>query len=118
MLFAAALCAVFGPVYYFITQGIKSTTIEVKIPFIPDEEDVQYSVNMLLQFGVLFHGIFIYMGIETVMTLFENVVNVTPYLIKSRLNKLNKMHEVKELSELQVRFTFLDVTKQMLGYER
>lgn len=117
MITLAAMCAVFGPIYYYITQGIKSSTIEVKIPNI-DDERTEFFCNLFIQFVIFIQGFFYYYGMECAMSLFENTVKVTPRLIKSRLSGLTKMYERKEVSTLQLRFAFLDMTKQLLDYER
>lgn len=117
-LFAAAETGQIWTISYYFTQGMKLTTIELKIPFVHDDQNAEYSVNMLLQLIVFVHGFFIYVGMEIVMVILGNVVHVTPRLIKSRLNELDKMHETKEISETQRRFAFLNITKQMLDYER
>lgn len=64
-----SLVAVFGPIFFYFTEGNKSTTIEVKVPFLDDNQNDEYLINMLLQSIVYFHGFFIYFGIEVAMSI-------------------------------------------------
>ncbi|XP_055312480.1 uncharacterized protein LOC129574453 [Sitodiplosis mosellana] len=117
MLNIGSSCGMGGPVYVYFTQGIRTTTIEVKIPFAEEDPSIEYAMNMLLQFVVYFHGFIIYGSMEMAMALFGNVINISPRLIKNRLKELFESRERKEVSELQLRVAFQDITKQLLDYE-
>lgn len=118
MIFLAAFAAVFGPIYVYLSQGIKTTTTEVKIPFADNDENIEYIMNMILQFMNFIYGSLVYYSLETAMAIFGDVIKVTPKLIKNQLNALIEMYERKEISELQLRFAFKNITKQLLDYEK
>lgn len=113
----AAFCAIGGPAYVYFSQGLETTTIEVKIPFVEDNTRT-WLLNMVPQFCVYCHGAFIYGVLELALAIFEDVINVSPRLIKSRLTNLIEMYERQEVSEIQLHFTFKEITKQMLDYEK
>lgn len=111
MIVIAGYGAVAGPIYVYFAEGIKTTAIQVKIPFVEENPNMEYTINLLFQFVVLFAGTFTYWSMEVAMAIFGDVIKVTPKLIKH--HRLNN-----EISEIQLRFVFKDIMKQILDYEK
>lgn len=81
------------PAYVFIDQGIKTTTTEVKFPFIDEKSDTEFIVNLILQWTILIHGFFVYVGIEIMMLLIENVAIVVPKLTEHEFRQSIEKYE-------------------------
>lgn len=118
MIVIAGYGAVAGPIYVYFAEGIKTTAIQVKIPFVEENPNMEYTINLLFQFVVLFAGTFTYWSMEVAMAIFGDVIKVTPKLIKHRLNELLEMYKNNEISEIQLRSVFKDIMKQILDYEK
>lgn len=118
MMGCGATPGVAATIYAYFVYGIKSTTVEVKIPFTDEKSNIEFIINMILQFTIFIHGFFIYLGIETIMDIFQNVAQFSPILIKSRLKQLEEMNEKGELSEAQVYHMFKDIVKQALDCDK
>ncbi|XP_055298571.1 uncharacterized protein LOC129566554 [Sitodiplosis mosellana] len=110
-------CGIWGPIYVYFSAGLKTTTIEVKFPFTEEKSNAEYAMNMLLQWIGFGTGGLIFFGIEVAMQIIGNVVTVSSKLIRNRLKELDKKIEENMLSELELRFVFKDITKEILDYE-
>lgn len=117
LLSISGLCATGGPMYAYISEGIRTSTVEVKIPYFEENSDVEYSLNMIFQSILLAHGFFIYITIETTMSLIKDFVKVTPNLINYRIKESIEVYGEKKISKLQLRYIFKDITKQLVDYE-
>lgn len=81
------------PAYVFIDRGIKTTTTEVKFPFIDEKSDTEFILNLILQWTILIHGFFVYVGIEIMMLLIENVAIVVPKLTEHEFRQSIEKYE-------------------------
>lgn len=106
------------PAYVFIDQGIKTTTTEVKFPFIDEKSDTEFILNLILQLTILIHGFFVYVGIEIMMMLIENVAIVIPKLTDHEFRQSIEKYEQNEISKHQLRLEFRNIVVQCLDYDR
>lgn len=117
MLAISAGWAILGPVHAYYYHGIKSSTIDVKIPFVEDS-NTEFMINITAQFIIFFHGCMVYTGLEIAMDIFKDFAKISPKLIKLRLDELCKMIEIGELSEAKNYFTFKDIVKQTIDCDK
>lgn len=105
-------CAMMGPTYSYLIQGIRTTTIEVKVPFTEERSYVEFSINMSIQMSYAIVGGLEYIGLEIMMDLFRNVITIAPALVHYRLNKYIREYKDEMISEPQLRFAFTSIMKQ------
>lgn len=110
-IFISYLFAVFGPLQAYFIDGIKSTTIEARIPFCETKSNAEFMGNFLLQTGLAAHGIFGYIGMEVFLSLFENVVSITPQLIGSELDDIIQQYEDGAVSEVELHWRIKRIVK-------
>lgn len=100
---------------YFMDH--RTTTISSKIPFVEANTETEFYINYVIQWTIFFHSCFLYVGIETAMSLFENFAQVTPELIQLRLIDAIEAYEKKELSEAQLCVVYKNVLMQSQDYD-
>ena len=98
------LFAVIGPLRAYIVYGIKTTTTDTRIPFCEPKSNAEFVVNFFIQSILASHGFFMYVGLEVLLSLFENVVNIAPQLVKNDLVNTIRLYEEKSLSEMEFRW--------------
>lgn len=113
----AAFLAVAGPTYDYTTNGIKTSTTELRIPFTEPGSNAEFIINVILQFNIYLHGATVYIGLEIMVSIFENVMMLTPQLVRFELKKLSIKQENKELSDQQVSACFKNILKQVLDFQ-
>lgn len=128
--------ALIGPAYAYFINGIRTTTIEARIPFIEPNGNAEFMVNFLLQAIIGLHGIpnaiefpidsnsitndlihllsgFIgYIVIECLMSILENTVTITPRLIENDLKHTIQLYEGKSITELELHMSIGNIVKQ------
>lgn len=117
VMFSAIFIAFIGPFYAYFFKGIKTTTIEGKIPFTEPGSDAEFWGNIFFQTVIGSQGAILYVGLEVTMTLFENVVTITPALVKLEMKRVCNDYQRKLISETQMRLRFRNVTQQCLDVE-
>lgn len=110
-IFISYLFAIVGPLKAYFIDGIKSTTIEARIPFCETKSNAEFMGNFLLQTGLASHGIFAYIGMEVYLSLFENVVSITPQLIEIELVNTMQLYEDGSLSEVELHWRIKRIVK-------
>lgn len=101
-----------GPVYVFISNRIKTTTTEVRIPFTEPESNAEFIVNLIIQFNISIHGMFGYIGMEVWMSLVENIVNISPALFKLEMKQISQQYKSKSISKSHMRSIFRNLIQQ------
>lgn len=110
--------AVSGPVYVYITDGIKTSITDLRIPFTEEGSNAEFVVNLIYQFNIFSHGILLYTGLEVMISIFENVIILSPQLIKHELKKLNAKQNSKEFTDQQVHDCFKNIVKRTIDVQR
>lgn len=114
----SAFVAGFGPIRAYVLYGIRTTTLEVRIPFTEPKSNAEFLGNLLLQFIVLFHGILGYVGAEVWMSLVENIVSISPALFKLEMKRLCEEYKTKATSVLELHSRFRHLVVQSLDADR
>lgn len=107
----------FSALYASFILDNKTSTTELKIPFV-DDENVEVLSNYFLQSMFVLMAFFVYYGIEMAMTIFESYVSVAPELIHNEFCQLIEMYEQKQLTESQLRAAFKNALIMVLDYQR
>lgn len=113
MIFLSFGAGVTGPAYALLFYNIKTTTIEVKLPFVDEKSDAEYLGNMLLQGMIAGHGIIGYIGIEVAMVLFSDVVTISSKIVEHELWTLSEDIEKEKLNK-QLSLRFRNIVRQAL----
>lgn len=108
----------FSSCYSSFALGVKTTTVEFKFPFVAEKSATEFYINLVMQTIILFHGAFIYVGIEIGMEIFENFTAVSTKLIQNELIQIDDKNERRELSETQLRFLFRNILLQSSDCDR
>lgn len=110
-IFISYLFAVVGPLQAYFIDGIKSTTIEARIPFCETKSNAEFMGNFLLQTELAGHGIFVYIGMEVFLSLYENIVSITPQSIGSELDDIIQQYEDGSVSEVELHWRIKRIVK-------
>lgn len=81
---------VVGPFYAFTFHGIKTTTIDLKLPFIDESSNVEFIANILYLCIIGMHRFLAYIIIEVAMTIFGDAITISSKLIEYELWKLDE----------------------------
>lgn len=106
------LVAISGPVHAFIFDGIRTTTVEVAIPFVKEKSWTEFSVNIFLQSLYATHGAFFVLGSELTMEMFSNNIVISPRLIEHKLRKIISAKTENCMTPAQLDFAFVDMVRQ------
>lgn len=104
--------------YANIFLKIKTTVIELKIPFIEANSDAEFAVNFVLQSLMLLYALLGYIGMEVAMELTILPGYATPKLVEHEFRKLDRKIEESCFDEMQVRLTFRNILLQMMDYDK
>lgn len=111
-IFLSFSLAIVGPTYGYFYLGIRSTTVEVRIPFTKENSDAEFVGRFILQSIIAFHGILMYTGVEVFIALLSNVIIISPLLIKFELKQLCDGYKTKSIIDAELRYRFKNIVKQ------
>lgn len=117
LLLAAGYAAVSGPVYAYIVDGTLTSTTDLRIPFTETGSNVEFMINMFFQFNIYIHGGSMYIGVEVLVSIIEDIAALQPNLVQFELNNLIEEQKLKKLSEHHVCVHFKNIVKQVLDTE-
>lgn len=117
LVLSGGFACVLSALYASLFLGNKTTTTQVKFPFIEDE-NMEFYLNSVLQVICVTNGFFLYTGIEVAMTIFENFATLSPKLIQNDFAHVIDIYEQKKLTEPQLRILFKNILVQSLDYDR
>lgn len=106
--------AMIGPVHAYITEGVIVTTTEAQIPFFGENSTGKLISNILLQCTLGFHGIIVFFGFETIMSLFSDAVTIAPKLVEYKLSQLDNETSKPAPSTARINFMVKEIAKQSL----
>lgn len=86
--------AVTWPSYQSLTQDIKITAMQLKIPFVEENSYAEFVGNILLGCNILGHGFLGYLSIEVGMDIDTNIVAISRDLLEYRLEKMFHQYEI------------------------
>lgn len=104
--------------YATIVMGIKTTMLEVKIPFTEEKSNEEFLANYVLQTIIASFGFFGYFGMEIAMELMVIAIAISPKLITFEFQKLIEVIENGQLTPSQVCFTFRNIVQQVMDIDK
>lgn len=110
--------ALIGPAYTFFEHGIKSTIIEVHMPFCAPKSNVEFIGNLLIQSIFATHALLIYVALEIHYSLFQNTVTIAPKLIKNQLDTVIQSYRDKSISETELYWTVKQIAKKSIDMDK
>lgn len=114
----ASPLAVCGPIYAYIIDGTLTSTTDLRIPFTEADSNAEFTINMFFQFNMYLHGGTMYLGVEVLVSIIENLMALQPCLVQFELGKLIEKQKSKKLSEHQICIHFKNIAKQVLDTEK
>lgn len=114
-IFAIAITKIY---YVTIFMGIKTTTTEVKIPFIEEKSNDDFLANIILQTILSSYGLFGFIAMEVGMELNALVVAISSKLIKFEFNKLDEWIERAKLSPMQLCTSLRNIVQQVMDVDK
>lgn len=118
IMIVSAFAAISGSTYVYNTSKIKTSMTDLRIPFTKEDSNAEFILNLIFQFNIFLHGSTVYIGLEVLVTIFENVMTVSPELLRFELQKLSVKQEKKKLSDQQMFIYFKNITKQALDIQK
>lgn len=115
---ASSIFTIVGPAHAYIANGTLVSTTELRIPFVTEGSTLEFVMNLLLQLNIYVHGITMYIGIEVLVSIIENIVTILPKLVKYDLRKLISNQNLKKFSEHQSRVYFTNIVHEILDSEK
>lgn len=112
LMFPSLAASQIGPLFAYISEGLKTTTLCFRIPFTEAGSDAEFIVNLILQFNLCFFGGLGYLGLEVWMSLVENTVLVSPAIFKLKMKRLCEQYKSKSITEFEMRSTFKNLAIQ------
>lgn len=103
-----------GPTYVYVKYGIKTTTTNLKFPFIAEDSSLEFILNVIAQAYVCAFGILGYIGLEVVMGLIHDFAHIAPKLLEYELKKFDDMVAKNCLPKSKMDLTFMNIIKQAL----
>lgn len=102
---SSGFASVFSAEYATFFLNNKTTTTELKFPFI-DDENMEFYLNSIIQLISVCNGFLLYTGVEVAMTIFENFATLLPKLLYNEFAQKVDMYEQKQLTKPQLRILF------------
>lgn len=110
--------AVSGPAYIFLTQGVKTTIINSRIPFTAENSNAEYLGNLALQFILGGYGLLSFVGLEVSVDIFGDLISIVPKIIEYELKQFHGKFKNKDINEVQLYFVFNHIMKQTMDFEK
>lgn len=106
-----------GPVYQHMSKGIKTTPLEVRIPFTEEKSNEEFLITFIIQCTLGVYGFVGYFSMEVGMELMFGVVNITPILIKHEFRKLDEKIKNNLFNRIQASVIFKNIVQQMMDVD-
>lgn len=118
IMFISYFAACTWPIYVYVLYGVKTTTVEVRVPFAGEKSDVELAVNVIMMTIIATYGGLAYIGMEVFNALCANIVNLLPVLVKCELKQLSDDYQKKSVTELELRIRFKNILEQSLDADK
>lgn len=109
---------IIGPIYVFLTQGIKTTIVCCKFPFIEENSSTEFTANMLLQSLMSLCGVFGYSSIEVCVNLYGDVFSIFSKIVRHEIKEMNNLRKPKQINNLQMHLLFRNIIQKSIDVER
>lgn len=117
-MFASFIYALIFILYLYFRHGIRSTTTELKFPFIAEDSDAEFIANLIYQYVIAVIGFLGFIGLEAMMSLFNDTASISPKLAEYEFGRLDKMVENGRLSEPRIQFALIRIIKRALDTDK
>lgn len=115
MMFLSYFIAMIGPMRAYFFYGIRTTTTELKFPFVTEKSDGEFVGNVLIQACLGGVGMLAYTSLEVVMAFIDNFANVYPKLIENELRELGDKVKKEKPTESQIGPSFGRIMKHAVN---
>lgn len=95
--------AVFGQLYSYVNYGTKSTFYCVRLPYFNADPDLEFIMNISWESFVICFALICFLGIDVVLVIIIDAINVSSRLCELRLDELSDNLEKKRGTEEQTR---------------
>lgn len=114
----AFFAAVSGSAYVFITQGVKSTIFDLRIPFTDENSNAEFLLNMALEFLVGTHGFLSFVGLEVTVVLLTDATSILPKVIEYELKQMHFTYQKNNITDTSKYMTFKNILKQTMDFKK
>lgn len=97
---------------------IKVTTFEVRVPFTEEKSEAEYLFNVLYQTSYASIGASFYIGMETMMEIFSNIITIVPKLTEYKLKNMIDKFTKNNITKQQLNFALKDVAKLSIDTDK
>lgn len=118
ILIGSLVVALIWPTHELILHGIKTTALQVKLPFVEEKSNAEFMGNLLFQFIFLGHGFLGYIGLEVGIDAATDVIQITHKILEYRLRKMNDQCKEKSLNDSQLFSVFRNVVQQIRDHDK
>lgn len=99
--FTGAVC---GPYYQFMTNGMRSTLYNLRLPFFEDNPNTEFLINMCWETFTSFIGAIGLFNMEASFTIVSDTITVSSKLCALELNELSKYMEMEQKNTIYGRW--------------
>lgn len=106
------ILAVVGPIYAYIFQDLRVTPMATELPFIDNDSDTGFLINLGQQCIVGFYSLLGNITIEMFSYIINNVITIIPDLIQLNLIDISNEIEIKGIclsSKIQLRNALVQI---------
>lgn len=118
ILVGSLVVALIWPTYQFFSHGIKSTAMQLKLPYIEERSNAEFIGNLLFQFIIVGHGFLGYIGLEVGIDASTDLIQITHKISEYRLRKMNNGYKEQSLNVLQLSSVFGNVVRQIRNHDK
>lgn len=112
-------CAfLFGPVYAYVVNNRITSIAQLKIPFLEEDSAWEFVINCILQ---AIAGVFVTLGnigIEGILVLFVNSLNVTTDISRYEYDEFSTKLRLKEISNREIKVRISRMCQQIQAVDR
>lgn len=118
MMFLSYFVAMAGPMRAYFFYDVRTTTTELKFPFVAEDSDGEFIGNVICQACLGAVGMLAYTGLEVIMAFFDNFADVYPKLVEFELQNLDRKIEQKNLTKQQIKPIFRRIAKHAVDADK
>lgn len=118
LIISSIACASFSPIYVFVKYNKHTSFAQLKIPCLKEDSSWEFGVNCIIQFIA---GVFVVLGnigIEGVLVLFVNSLNVTTDISKYEYDEFSTMLLLGDLSKSEINVRISRMCQQIQTVDR
>lgn len=110
--------ALIWPTYQVFSHGIRTTALQVKLPFIEEKSNAEFLGDFILQCIILGHGLLGYVGLEVGIETPTDFILISQKLLEYRLKKMDDQQEIEPLTHSQLFSVLRNVVQRIHDYDK